>query len=316
VSSQSDIYRAVARMSRAAPRLPVEALWLIVALNLLWGLNWPMLKLAVSEIPVMSFRAICVYGGAVGLFAIAIASRQSLAVPRGAWRVLALCALFNITIWHLLGAWGVSLLNSGRAAILGFTMPLWAVLFGAWMLGERITPRRLAGLVLGMVAMALLFSSAFASARSAPVGTLAMLGAALFWAVGTIIMKRWPVDMPAAAFTAWQFALGGLPMLAGALLFDLDRLHPVSFAASVGLAYTILVAFIFCHWAWVRLIALVPAGLASLSVLGVAPVGVFSGMLILGETPQWQDYAALVLVVVAIATVLWPRDGIKGMVKQ
>lgn len=301
---------------RASHRLSPAALWLIVALNLLWGLNWPMIKLAVNEIPVISFRAICVYGGAAGLFVVAAATRQSLAVPRSAWRVLAFCALFNITIWHLLGAWGVSLLNSGRAAILGFTMPLWAVLFGAWLLGERITPRRLGGLALGMVAMALLFSSELASARAAPVGTLAMLGAALSWAVGTIIMKRWPLAMPATSFTAWQFVLGGLPMLAGALLFDLERLHPVSFAASLGLAYTIVVAFVFCHWAWVRLIAIVPAGLASLSVLGVAPVGVFAGMLILGESPQWQDYAALVLVVAAIATVLWPQDGVKDMVKQ
>ncbi len=301
---------------RQAYRLPASALALIVALNLLWGLNWPMIKLAVNEMPVMSYRAICVYGGAIGLFAVAAASRQSLAVPRGAWRVLMLCALFNITIWHLLGAWGVSLLNSGRAAILGFTMPLWAVLFGAWLLGERITPRRLTGLTLGMVAMALLFSSELASARAAPVGTLVMLGAALSWSVGTIIMKRWPLGMPAAAFTAWQFALGGLPMLAGALLFEREHLHPVSPAASLGIAYTVVFAFVLCHWAWVRLIAIVPAGLASLSVLGVAPVGVFAGMLILRESPQWQDYAALALVVVALATVLWPQGGIQRVVKQ
>jgi drug/metabolite transporter (DMT)-like permease len=306
----------LSRGAAISPRLPQAALWLIIGLNIFWGLNWPMIKLAVNEMPVMSFRAFCVYGGAAGLFAIALASRQSLAVPRGAWPVLLLCALFNITCWHLLGAWGVSLLNSGRAAILGFTMPLWAVVFGALLLGERITARRLGGLVLGMVAMALLFSSEISSARAAPVGTFAMLGAALSWAVGTVIMKRWPLRMPAAAFTAWQFALGGIPMFAGALLFDLDKLHPVSVSASIGLAYTIVIAFVFCHWAWVRLIAIVPAGVASLSILGVAPVGVFSGMLILGESPHWQDFAALALVVAAIASVLWPKSAVQPMEKQ
>ncbi len=285
-----------------------HALWLIVGLNLFWGLNWPMIKLAVNEIPVLSFRAACVYGGATGLFAIAIASRQSLAVPRGAWPALLLCALFNITGWHLLGAYGVSLLNSGRAAILGFTMPLWAVLFGAWMLGERITARHAAGLALGMVALALLFSSEIAQVQAAPIGTLAMLGAALSWAVGTIIMKRWPVRMPATAFTAWQFSLGGVPMLVGALLLNADSLHAVSIPALTGLAYNIFIAFIFCHWAWVRLIAVAPAGLASLAILGVAPVGVFSGMLVLGETPQWQDYAALLLVMAALYIVLRPKN--------
>jgi drug/metabolite transporter (DMT)-like permease len=117
-------------------------------------------------------------------------------------------------------------------------------------------------------------------------------------------MKRWPVRMPATAFTAWQFSLGGVPMLVGALLFNADSLHAVSIPALAGLAYNIFIAFIFCHWAWVRLIAVAPAGLASLSILGVAPVGVFSGMLVLGESPHWQDYAALLLVMSALYIVL------------
>ena len=98
-------------LKKVSQRVPRNALWLIVALNVFWGLNWPMVKLAVNEMPVLSFRAICVYGGAAGLFLVALASRQSLAVPRGAWRVLIFCAVFNITFWHLLGAYGVSLLN-------------------------------------------------------------------------------------------------------------------------------------------------------------------------------------------------------------
>jgi drug/metabolite transporter (DMT)-like permease len=286
--------------------LPAQALWLIVALNLGWGLNWPMIKLAVNELPVLSFRAACVYGGAAGLFAIALATRQRIAVPRGAWIVLAACGLFNITGWHLLGAYGVSVLNSGRGAILSFTMPLWTMLLGAWFLGERITVRGLSALALGMLALALLFATELDAARAAPIGTLAMLGAALCWAVGTTIMKRWPVAMPATAFAAWQFVMGGVPMLAGVLLFDLDLLHPVSTAAWIGLGYNIVIAFVLCHWAWVRLIAIAPAGLSSLSILGTAPVGVFAGMLVLGESPLWQDYVALVLVCTALAVLLVP----------
>ena len=289
--------------------LPGQALWLIVALNLFWGLNWPMIKLAVNDMPVLSFRAACVYGGAAGLFAIALATRQRIAVPRGGWIVLAACALFNISGWHSLGAYGVSLLNSGRGAILSFTMPLWAMLLGAWFLGERITLRGLGALALGMLALALLFASELEAARAAPVGTLSMLGAALCWAVGTTIMKRWPLDMPATAFTAWQFTLGGLPMLAGVLLFDLEHLHPLSLPASAALGYNIAVAFVLGHWAWVRLISIAPAGVAALSILGTAPIGVFSGMLILGETPSWRDYVALVLVCAALAMLLAPVRG-------
>ena len=49
-----------------------------------------------------------------------------------------------------------------------------------------------------------------------------------------------------------------------------------------------------------------PASIAALSTMMIPVVGVFSGMLVLGEQPQWQEYVALILVTMALATVLIP----------
>ena len=62
--------------------------------------------------------------------------------------------------------------------------------------------------------------------------------------------------------------------------------------------------FIFCYWAWFKIATSAPPSVSSLSTLMIPVVGVFSGVLVLGESPHWQEYAALVLVIAALATVL------------
>jgi drug/metabolite transporter (DMT)-like permease len=152
--------------------------------------------------------------------------------------------------------------------------------------------------------------------QAAPVGTLLILGGAFSWALGTVLMKRYPVDLPVTALTAWQLLLGGIPLYAGALAFDLDRLHPLTLWPAVAFAYNVIVAFVFCYWAWFKIVASVPVGVSSLSVLMIPVVGVFSGMLVLSETPHWQDYVALVLVLAALATVMLPPGSVRGLLKR
>src|SRR5262249_17880595 len=109
-----------------------SALALVFLVVLAWGFNWPLLKIAPAAIAPLLFRTWCVAGGAAGLFAIAAAGRHPLAVPRGQWGRLLAVTLFNVTAWNVLVAYGVTLMESGRAAILGFTMPIWGVLLGRW----------------------------------------------------------------------------------------------------------------------------------------------------------------------------------------
>jgi len=291
---------------------PASILWVLVALTLGWGFNWPMIKLALTELPVFSFRSVCLAGGAAGLFAIARYARLPLRVPRGQWGRLLMIALFNVTIWNVCIAYGIGYMSSGRAAILAYTMPLWSVPLSAWLLKERITARRMAGVALGMGAMLLLLSVELRAVQAAPKGTLLMLSGAVSWAAGTVLMKRYPVDLPVTSLTAWQLLIGGIPIYAGALAFDLHHLHALTLWPAVALAYNVVVAFVFCHWAWYKIVTTVPVGVSSLSSLMTPVVGVFSGMLVLSELPHWQDFAALGLVLMALATVMLPPGSVRG----
>jgi drug/metabolite transporter (DMT)-like permease len=191
--------------------------------------------------------------------------------------------------------------------ILAYTMPVWTVLLSRLVLHETLTRRRIAGVALGMAGMALLIGNELALLRAAPIGVLLVIGAAIAWAIGTVVLKRFPTDLPTTSFTGWQLAIGGAPVIFGALIFDHARWHPVGLGAALAVAYNMIVAFIFCHWAWFKIVSRASAGVSALGTLMIPVVGVTSSMLVLDERPSWQEYAALALVIGAIATVVIPR---------
>jgi drug/metabolite transporter (DMT)-like permease len=288
--------------------LPRSAWLLLATLTAAWGFNWPMMKLALDEIPVLTFRTLCIAAGGIGLLALARLSGQPLLPPKNQWLRMAVTAALNVTAWNIFIAYGLKALPAGRAAILAYTMPLWVALLAVVLLKEPLTARRLLGVVLGMGGMALLLASEMTALAAAPLGALLVVGAAFSWGLGTVLIKRLPIDLPTTPFTAWQLILGGIPILVAAVVLDIDQIHAVSWPATAALIYNMLVAFILGHWLWFELVNRASAAVSSLSTLLIPVVGVFSSMLVLHERPDWTEYLALVLVLAAIATVLVPQE--------
>lgn len=292
---------------RQSDHLPRHLWWLLGALTIAWGFNWTAMKVALSDVSPWTFRALCLGLGSAVLFAVLRASGQSLAVPKGQRARLAMLAFVNITCWNLLVAFGLLTVPSGRAAILAYTMPAWSIPMSIWLLHERVTARKLAGLALGMGGLVLLLGDASATLGHAPLGSLLVLGAAVSWALGTVLQKRFPMSMPAGAYTAWIMLLGGVPIILGALIFDdLRSLATIGLWPALGIVYNVLVAFAFAHWAWIKIATSVPVSVFSLSMLIIPVVGVLSGMLFLGERPSWLEYAALGLVLTSLLSVVIP----------
>jgi len=285
-------------------KLPPLGLALVAVLSLGWGVNWPVMKFVVTEIPVLHFRMICLGGGALGLFLLARFASQPLRVPAGQWRRLLLIALLNTVAWNLLTGYAITMLPAGRASILGFTMPLWSVPLSIWILHERPSPRRLLGLAAGLLGLLLLVWDEATRLNGAPLGVALMLAAALCWALGTLVIKRYPVNLPPSALTAWQLALAFPPIALAARIFEPQGMPVPGMEQIIGLAYVVLIAFILCHWAWYKLVTLVSVTVSSISSMLVPVVGVLSGMLMLGEAPRWQEITALVLVLFALASVM------------
>jgi drug/metabolite transporter (DMT)-like permease len=284
-----------------------SSLVLVALITLIWGFNWPTMKTVLSEIPPFTFRSLCMAAGAVGLFAIAKANGLAMRVPQGQWSRLMASALFNITGWNLLIAFGLKYVAASRGVILAYTMPMWTVLLSMIFLHERLTGRRALGLGLGMVAMLMLVSVEFAQLKAAPLGALLVVSAALSWSIGTIILKRYPVSLPTTSMTGWTMLLGGIPIWIATPFFESVSISQVTFWPAMGVIYNMTLAVIFCYWAWNKLISQGSVSVTSLSTLMIPVLGVFSSMWFLGEQPHWQEFSALALVIFSLMLVLLPK---------
>jgi drug/metabolite transporter (DMT)-like permease len=289
----------------ATETLPQFGLVLLVFLSIFWGSNWPMMKIGLREIPVWTFRTLCLFLGGFGVLFMAKASGLILTIPRSELWPLILVSLLNITGWHLCSAYGLLYMDAGRAVIIGYTMPVWASILSSFVLGERLTLARLIGLFLGIVGLLVLIGPELKAVGSAPLGAIFMLGAAVTWAGGTVFLKYFRWTMPITVLTGWQLILGGIPVIIGAFILEpMTVLLQVSWRAALATGYVILIGNIFCFWAWVKVVNLFPASVASIGTLAIPVIGVLSSAVVLGEPVGFGEIAALILVVMALSIVM------------
>jgi drug/metabolite transporter (DMT)-like permease len=281
----------------------------ILVLTLVWGCNWPVLKMGVTELAPLTFRSLTLPLAALGLLLVARASGDSIRVPRALWPKLIVLALFNIGGWNGFVLFGVQQLPAGRSAILAYTMPIWATLIAAIVLHERLSSRKLVGLALGVAGMSVLIGEQISVVRAAPSGALLILAAAITWAMGTVLLRKWQLPIAQNTLSGWMMLLGWIPLAVLAPFFDpqplATELANLSARGWFAIGYNIFLAGTLAHWAWFTLARTLPVAVSSLSSLPVPVVGVLSGMLVLGERPGAQEWIALALVVAALFTVLF-----------
>jgi drug/metabolite transporter (DMT)-like permease len=301
------------------------AAWLLLAgLTVAWGSMWPLLKIALGDIPLFSLRAGSAVGAAMVLFAVAAASGIALAPKREERGKLVLCALVAVSAWFFLSALGVSLLPAGRAALLAYTMPLWALLIGVIFLNERLTLRRLLGVASGLAAI-LLFVQDDLAAASGPenpdpafpaLGIIVILGAALAWSVGSTLQKQFDFKTPLSTLVGWQFLIGSVPLAGVAVMTDgIAWVATVSAEALLAALSVTLVSQAFGLWCWYSILKLTDMAFASIAVLSVPLMTQVLSAVLLGETFGPVEAAGLALITLGLATVL-PLQGIAGRLRR
>lgn len=283
---------------------------LVLAIGLFWGLNWPAVKTILGEVPPWTLRAIGLGTGAILLALIARAYGERLSVSPGEVIKLSLAGLFSIFGFNLLAAFGQLHTATSTATIVAFTMPMWAALLSVYFLNDRITAIRLAALALGLAGLAVLLFDDFAGIVARPIGVVYMLGAAVSWALGTVLLKRFAWTIGTLSRATWMVGLSALPMIAGAFLFE----DPLALSVPSTLvlwvfAYHIVFPMVICHAAWVSLVGRLPASVAAIGTLLIPVVGVYSSALLLGEPISWLKSSALILVLSSIGLTFLKTPG-------
>ena len=280
----------------------------LVGITLMWGINWPMMKIALREVSPMYFRGVTMGLGAVWLlFYFRFQGLRLWPQTRREWRDIVLLGIPNMFLWHALSILGVMSLPSGRASILGFTMPVWTVVIGVMFMGAQFTPRIIAAVIATLAAIGLLISHEFTALQGQPMGILWMELGALSWAIGTLWMRRISFTMPVQSLTVWMMLISSpMILLVGASTetWPTWELSPLAWGS---LAYAVLINYGFAQIIWFGMARDLPPATSAMSIMAVPVVGTLSASLLIGELPHWQDYAAMVYVVLAIAAVLLPK---------
>jgi drug/metabolite transporter (DMT)-like permease len=278
----------------------------LVALTLMWGLNWPMMKFSLREMTPLYFRALTMTGGAIFLYAW-YRARGLRMLPQGSeWRSVISIGAPNMLGWHTVSILGVKELASGRAAILGFTMPIWTVLIGVLFLGERLTRRVALAAAAAAGAITLLISHEVMALSGRPLGIVWMEVAAVCWAIGTLMMRRAVLTLPVETLTVWMMILTSACLWLIAGLSEPWPAWHFSAAMWASLAYGALINYGFAQTMWASLARNLPPSTSAMSIMAIPLIGILSATFIVGEWPHWEDFVAMAFVMMAIGAVLLP----------
>ncbi|MFZ4286052.1 DMT family transporter [Variovorax sp. HJSM1_2] len=288
------------------PTLSRQQLVILILLTLVWGINWPIMKAGVTDYPPLTFRALSMLLGVPVLGMALVLMKVPFRVPRAHWRELLWLTLTNMLVWHTLIIIAVKSLSSGRAAILGYTMPIFSAVLGAIWFGNRMLPRGWAGVSAAALGVLLLLWHEFTNLTGRPLGVLLALCAAATWALGTQSLRASRIPVATLTISFWMTLLTSLALTLLASVFEMPQWKAPSSVTWGSILYNAVLIFGFAHAAWFFLARSLPPVASTLSVMFIPVLGVFSGAWWLGEVLHWQDWTAVVLMVVAIASVLWP----------
>jgi drug/metabolite transporter (DMT)-like permease len=284
---------------------------ILVLLTLIWGINWPIMKLGVTGFPPLTFRMMCLWLGTPVLGLALLAMKVPFRIPRTHWKELLVLAVFNMFIWHALIIIAVQSLSSGRAAILGYTMPIFSAVLGALVFGDPLVKRSWSGVAAAGLGVVLLLWHELSNLSGRPVGVLLALVAASTWALGTQMLRRTRMPVPTLAISFWMTLMTAVVMTVLAVAFENDRWVSPSAHNWLAIVFNAVLVFGFAHAAWFFLARSLPPVASTLSVMLIPVLGVFSGAWWLGEILHWQDWAAVALMMTSIACVLWPQKRVQ-----
>jgi drug/metabolite transporter (DMT)-like permease len=211
---------------------------------------------------------------------------------------------FYLVFWNIASTYAAVMIPSGQAAILGFTMPLWSALISWALLGEKMNGRLLLALGLGAAAVGLLMLRGIEAYARAPLGFALGLAAGAGWAVGSLILKRRPVDVPVLVLTGWQLLITAVPTSIGALALGDHHWFVPSWQSIAVIGYIALVPMAIGNAVWFTIAALLPVSIAGLSAILVPVVAMVSGAIVHGEPLGVLQWSAMACCAAALSLVL------------
>lgn len=266
-----------------------------VLLAVLWGLNWPAVKIGLSEVPPFMLRVVGLGAGALLLVAVAAVLGRSLRVPRASLLALAIAGVLNIAGFNIASAFAQLNTTTSRAAILTFTTPLWATLFAVILLGEKLDRAKIAALAVGSIGIALL-AVPLVEGQKNVWGLVFPLVAAVAWASGTVMQKIMPIEADRIASTGYQLLIGAAIAAVGMVATGEVWPSHVSAPVLAAISFHVVGATAAAYLLWFVMLDRMAVSTATMTSFAIPVVGVLSAMALVGDRPSpldWVGFAAI-----------------------
>jgi drug/metabolite transporter (DMT)-like permease len=280
---------------------------ILLGLSVLWGGSFFFIEVGVRAMPPMTVVLVRVAIAAAALWIFLLLRGQRLPLPRGALAAFLLLALLNNVLPFIAFAWGQTQIASGLASILNATTPIWGVIVAhLFTRDERMTPGKMAGVLLGFAGVAVMIGADFLKQIGTELAAqLACLGATLCYALAGVWGRRFKgMGIDPVAVSTGQLSAAAIVMLPLVLLFE----QPSRALAAPLEAWAALLALaLFCtslaYILYFRLIASAGATNALLVTFLIPITAILLGSLLLGEVLEPRHFAGMALIGLGLAAI-------------
>ncbi len=276
----------------------------------IWGSTWLFIKLGLEDLPPVTFAGIRFVIACVILVAWIRLRRMPVPTSRGDWILLATSGILAFGLNYGLVFWGEQYISSGLAALLQATLPAFGIVFAHFHLpAERLSWTKIAGVVLGIFGVGVVFSNQLAIAgRQALAGSVALVLSAIFAAYSNVLVKAYGKHLDPAILAAGQMLFGlllllgiGIPLEGNPLNF---RWTPMALIALLYLAVVgSVIAFLLYYW----LLLNMDVTNSMLIALVTPVVAVILGMLVLDEEIGWRTLIGGATIMLGISLIVIRR---------
>jgi len=271
---------------------------LLIILVLVWSSVWSLFRIAMEAIPPLSFRVIIGLPAFLLLLILGYKKVKTVKIPKNNIKSLLLISFFNVTLWQILMLYGITMLGGGRAAVLTYTMPVWATIFAAIFGYEKINFSIIVSLILGMIGI--FFLSIEINIFENIFGFLITLSAGLSWAIGTMIVKYGGIKSDGLVVAGWQQLIGIIPIIPFALYYDLNNFGDIELKHVLIIFYGIFFSSAYTYWAYFTVLQKFSVNITSISVMTVPVLAVLIDYLMIDFPFSTLDLLALIFIISGI----------------
>jgi drug/metabolite transporter (DMT)-like permease len=292
----------------SSPAIRIPFPLLVAAFCMLWSLAFSAAKLALADCPpllLLTMRFLL-----AGIFTIAAAAAYGTPwkLGRRDLMIFAVLGIANQAAYLGLSYVGLRSTSSGLAALVISANPVLTAVMAAAFLGERMTWRKAAGLLLGVGGVAFVVEGRLAGGVDHPVGIAFMIAALVALVAGTILFKKLAPTGGLWVGNGVQSLAAGLAVLPFAFTFESVGDIVPSWRLFAALAYLVLLVSVFAYLLWFHLLTVSGATAASSYHFIMPPLGMAFGWLLLGEHVALTDLVGIVPVALGIYLVTRPAS--------